>query len=63
VGLILNSLLNGLLESRTESLQEDWLCKSKQELMLGLCELNVEVLDVNLDISRLVKCSDLPEGL
>jgi hypothetical protein len=49
VGLILNSFLNCLLESRTESLQENGLSKSEQELVLRLGELNVEVLDINLE--------------
>jgi hypothetical protein len=49
VGLILDGLFNSLLESWAEGLQQDWLCKREQELMLGLCELDVEVLDVNLE--------------
>jgi hypothetical protein len=46
--LILDSLLNGFLESRTESLQHDRLRDGEQQLVLGLLELDVEILDIDL---------------
>ena len=49
VDLILDGFLGGLLESWAESLQQNWLSKSEQELVLGLCELDAEILDVNLE--------------
>jgi hypothetical protein len=62
VCLILDGLLDGLLESRAESLQEDWLGKSEQNLVLRLCELNIEVLDINLKVlSAFFSNFNLPE--
>jgi hypothetical protein len=59
IGLILDGLLDSLLEDRAENLKHDWLGKSKQQLMPGLLELDVEVLDVNLkefSISNTFRC-------
>jgi hypothetical protein len=53
VHLILNLLLQSLLKSRTYNPQHEGLDQAEQNLMFGLLELDIEVLDINVNFIHL----------
>lgn len=50
MSLVLDDLFQSLLETGTNDPQHQWLEQAKQELVLGLLELDVEVLHINVDL-------------
>lgn len=53
VGLVLDGLLNSLLEGRAEDLEQERLGNLEEKLVLGLLEVDVQGLKVNVDLVNL----------
>lgn len=53
VALVLDGLLNSLLQRRSDDLEHDGLEEVEEELVLGLLELDVEGLDVDVNLLNL----------
>lgn len=55
MSLILDDFLESLLKCWTHELEHEWLEQAKEQLVLGLLELDVKVLHINVNFINLEK--------